>query len=140
METMKSVYLNPYLFFDGNCREAIKFYHGIFGGKLTIQTFGDIDNSCPDAMRDRVMHANIMGGEVEFFASDGMDSSPLGTGKISMTLHGTDEKKLREMFDKLSIGGKIREPIKKQVWGDLYGDLTDKYDVNWMVNIGPEKA
>lgn len=137
---MNSVELTPYLFFDGNCREAIKFYHSIFGGNLTIQTFGEIDNSCPEAMKDRVMHANIMGGEVEFFASDSMDSSPLGSGRISMTLHGTDEEKLRELFEKLGKGGKIRVPIEKQVWGDLYGDLTDKYEVNWMVNIGPEKA
>lgn len=137
---MKTVNLNPYLFFDGNCREAMEFYHNIFAGELTVQTFGEVDKSCPDAMKDSVMHANLMGGEVEFFASDGMGSNPLGTGKISMTLHGTDEEKLRSMFEKLSKGGKVNTPIEKQVWGDLYGDVTDKYDVSWMVNISPAKA
>lgn len=137
---MKSIDLNPYLFFDGNCREAMGFYHHIFGGKLELLTYGEIDSSCPPSKKDQIMHANLMGGVVEFFAGDGMDSSPLGTGKISMTLHGTDEEKLRELFEKLSEGGQIKTPIKKQVWGDLYGDLTDKYEVTWMVNIGPEKA
>lgn len=132
---MKKVYLSPYLFFDGNCREAMTFYQSIFGGKLEIMTFGDVDNSCPDAMKDKIMHANLMGGEVEFFGSDGM-GDPLGTGKICMTLHGNDEEKLSNIFNKLSQGGKIRQKLERQVWGDIYGDLIDKYNVNWMVNIG----
>lgn len=136
---MKKVNLNPYLFFDSNCREAMQFYQNIFGGELTVQTFGEIDKNTPEAIKDRVMHANLMGGEVEFFASDTMDSSPLGTGKISMTLHGSDEEKLRKMFEQLSEGGKVNQALEKQVWGDVYGDLTDKYDVNWMVNIGTAK-
>ena len=136
---MKKVNLNPYLFFDGNCREAMQFYQNIFGGELTVQTFGEIDKSAPETIKDRVMHANLMGGEVEFFASDTMDSGPLGTGKISMTLHGSDEEKLRSMFEQLSEGGKINQALEKQVWGNVYGDLTDKYDVSWMVNIGTEK-
>lgn len=137
---MEKVNLNAYLFFDGNCREAMKFYQSIFGGQLEMLTFEEINNSCPEAMKDKIMHANLMGGEAEFFGSDGMDSDKLGTGKIRLTLHGTDEEKLRSMFGKLSEGGKINMPIEKQVWGDLYGDLTDKYDVTWMVNIGAEKA
>src|SRR5690606_27892934 len=132
---MKTVDLNPYLFFDGSCREAMEFYHRIFGGNLEMLTYGQIDANCPDSKKDSIMHANLMGGEVEFFAGDAMDSSPLGTGKISMTLHGTDEEKLKDMFEKLSEGGQIKTPVKKQVWGDLYGDLIDKYDVTWMVNI-----
>ncbi|WPP53031.1 VOC family protein [Catalinimonas niigatensis] len=136
---MKKVNLNPYLFFDANCREAMQFYQNIFGGELTVQTFGELDKSTPEDLKDRVMHANLMGGEVEFFASDAMDSSPLGSGKISMTLHGSDEEKLRKMFEQLSEGGKVNQALERQVWGDIYGDLIDKYDVNWMVNIGTEK-
>lgn len=137
---MKTVDLNPYLFFDGNCREAMEFYRRIFGGQLEMLTYGDIDPNSPESKKNRIMHSNLMGGAVEFFGGDGMDDSPLGTGKISMTLHGTDEKKLREMFEKLSEGGKIKAPIAKQAWGDLYGDLTDKYNVTWMVNIGQSNA
>ena len=136
---MKKVNLNPYLFFDGNCRESMQFYQQIFGGELTVQTFGELDKNTPEVLKDRVMHANLMGGEVEFFASDTMESGSLGNGKISMTLHGSDEEKLRKMFDQLSEGGKVNQALEKQVWGDVYGDLTDKYDVNWMVNIGTEK-
>lgn len=136
---MKTLDLSPYLFFNGNCLEAMKFYQSIFGGELTVKTFGEMDHNCPGALKDQVMHANIMGGRIEFFASDNPGPNPLGTGKISMTLHGSDEEALREIFGKLSEGAKVNQVLERQMWGDIYGDLTDKYDVNWMVNIGEEK-
>ena len=135
---MKTVNLNAYLYFNGDCREAMEFYQGIFGGELEVITFGEVDNSCPDAMKDSVMHANLMGGDVEFFGSDNPSTDPLGTGKITLTLHGTDEQKLRGLFDALSSGGKITMPLEKQVWGDIYGALRDRYDVSWDVNISEE--
>lgn len=135
---MKTVNLNAYLYFNGDCREAMEFYQGIFGGELEVITFGEVDNSCPDAMKDSVMHANLMGGDVEFFGSDNPSPDPLGTGKITLTLHGTDEQKLRGLFDALSSGGKITMPLEKQVWGDIYGALRDRYDVSWDVNISEE--
>ena len=133
---MKNVNLNPYLLYDGNCREAMEFYRHIFGGHLEMLTFGQIDPTCPESEKNNIMHSNLIGGAIAFFGSDAMGAGPLGTGKISMTLHGNDEEKLREIFEKLSEGGKVKTPIEKQVWGDLYGDLTDKFDVTWMVNIG----
>jgi PhnB protein len=135
---MKSVNLTAYLYFAGNCREAMAFYQQIFGGEIQLMTFGDLDNNCPEAMKDSVMHSSLMGGEVEFFGCDNPSPNPLGTGKITLTLHGTDEPKLRGMFDALSAGGKITMPLEKQVWGDVYGALQDKYEVNWDVNISKE--
>lgn len=132
---MKTVNLTPYLYFDGNCTKAMNFYQGIFGGNIEIMTFGEVDNDCPSAMKDSVMHASLMGGEVEFFGCDNPVPRPLGTGKICLTLHGSDEEKLRQFFDALSIGGEITMPLEKQVWGDIYGSMKDKYDVNWDVNI-----
>lgn len=136
---MGNLSLNPYLFFDGNCREAMKFYQGIFGGALQMQTFGEVDNSCPVAMKDRIMHASLMGGEVNFMGSDGPGNLPLGAGKVSLALSGSEEQKLRKIFEDLGKGGKINMPLEKQVWGDIYGDLTDKFHVTWMVNIGAQK-
>lgn len=127
---MERVNLTAYLYFTGNCREAMAFYQQIFGGEVQLMTFGEIDNNCPDAMKDSVMHSSLMGGEVEFFGCDNPNTNPLGTGKITLTLHGTNDQKLRGMFDALSEGGKINMPLEKQVWGDIYGALQDKYGVN----------
>jgi len=132
---MMETTLNAYLFFDGECREAMAFYRKIFGGELHMQTFGEVDQSCPAAKRDSIMHASLMGGEVTLLGSDNADSHPLRTGKISLALAGNAEEKLRKMFAGLSEGGKVMIPLAKQVWGDEFGVLTDKFGVDWMVNI-----
>jgi len=133
---MENVICNAYLFFDGNCREAMKFYQSVFGGTLNMQTYGEMDKSCPDAMKDSIMHARLSGGDILLMASDDPGATrTLGTGKIHLALGGSDEKKLRSIFEALSAGGKIGVPLEKQMWGDIYGDLRDKYDIQWMVNI-----
>lgn len=132
---MENITCNAYLFFDGDCREAMKFYQQIFGGKLDVQTFGEADHNCPDAMKDSVMHARLSGGDILLMASDNPGSEPLGTGKIHLALGGSDEEKISKIFDGLSASGQIGHPLKREVWGDIYGDLKDKYGVQWMVNI-----
>ncbi len=64
---MESVNLTAYLYFTGNCREAMAFYQRIFGGKIEVMTFGEIDNNCPEAMKESVMHASLMGGRGGIF-------------------------------------------------------------------------
>lgn len=133
---MGNVTCNAYLFFDGNCREAMDFYQSVFGGELNIQTYGDVDKSCPEAMKDNIMHARLSDGDILLMASDDPGSKrTLGTGKIHLALGGNDEEKLRGIFDALSAGGKIGVKLEKQMWGDIYGNLQDKYGVHWMVNI-----
>lgn len=133
---METITCNAYLFFEKECREAMQFYKSVFGGELTMQTYGEVDKSCPDAIKDGIMHARLSGGDILLMASDDPGSGrTLGTGKIHLALGGNDEKKLTGIFEALSAGGKVGVPLAKQMWGDIYGDLRDKYDVQWMVNI-----
>lgn len=135
---MDKVNLNPYLFFDGTCREAVEFYKSTFGGELEMQARGEVDPNAPENMKDKIIHAKLV-GEVTLMASDNMDSSTLGTGKMALSVGGIDEVKLRTIFDKLSEGGKVNYPLKKEFWGDTFGTLTDKFDVDWMINIEAKK-
>lgn len=135
---MGNVTLNAYLFFAGNCREAMEFYRNIFGGTLKIQTYDEVPGQ-PEAMEGKVIHASLMDGDVDLMASDGPTPDRLGTGKISLSLSGTDEEKLRTVFDSLSARGKVTSPLKKEFWGDTFGVLTDKFGVDWMVNISAAK-
>lgn len=137
---MENITCNAYLFFDGNCREAMQFYQNVFGGELRIQTYGEVDNSCPDAMKNRVMHARLIGGDILLMASDNPSDESLGTGKIQLALGGDNEEKLRRIFDGLSAGGNICHPLEKQMWGDVYGDLADKYDIHWMINVSQSNS
>ncbi|MNY54220.1 hypothetical protein D3C86_1900640 [compost metagenome] len=98
-------------------------------------TFGDVDGSCPAAIRDKIMHATLMGGEVEFMGSDSPQDGPLGNGKVQLSLSGFDEASLRKKYELLSNGGTIVVPMDKQVWGDIFGAFQDKFGVNWMVDV-----
>lgn len=101
-----------------------------------MQTYGEVDKSCPDAMKEGIMHARLSGGDIVLMASDDPGSGrKIGTGKIHLALGGDDEEKLRHVFDALSAGGKVGVPLERQMWGDLYGDLRDQYDIHWMINI-----
>ncbi len=132
-----AIKLNSYLNFNGNCGEAMKFYHSIFGGKLDIQTYADTPEmpSTPEN-KNMVIHAVLTSDEVMFMASDGDPRSEVKFGNsVNLSLVGTDETKLTEYFQKLSEGGKINMPLEKQFWGDKFGMTTDKFGINWMVNI-----
>ncbi len=134
---MSKVTLDAYLFFDGNCKEAMEFYKSVFGGELSLNTMKDTPGTKPED-KDRIMHASLEGGDINLMASDSHTASPK-MAKVELSLSGTDEPKLTKMFKSLAGGGKVRMPLGKQSWGDTFGMLSDKYGVDWMVNIGTKK-
>lgn len=132
--------LVPYLNLDGDCRAAMEFYHAVFGGDLYVQTYGEAHQETPDAMRDRVMHARLEANAVDLMASDTHPehSPPYVAGNgVHLSLIGTDHDTLADWFAQLAEGGSIEMPLAKQFWGDVYGSLTDKFGMHWMVNISP---
>ena len=129
--------LTPYLAFNGKAAEAMKFYQSVLGGELSMQTFGDVKMAKDPADENRIMHAALKNDLLSFMASDGMPGRAVKVGdNISMSIAGSDEKKLTEFFHKLSAGGKVDMPLAKQFWGDTFGMLTDKFGIHWMINIG----
>lgn len=131
---MSTISVEPYLFFKGNCREAMEFYKGIFGGEIFLQTYGQVGAATDSTPADYVMHASLKGGEVELMASDTAEASPVAA-KVSISLGGEDEDQLRSIFDQLSEGVEVKYPLKKEFWGDIFGSITDKYGIDWLVNI-----
>ncbi len=133
--------LNPYISFRDSAREAMEFYKDVFGGNLSLNTFGEYgDPNAPGA--DNIMHAQLeTDSGFTLMASDtppGMEFNPGNNLKISLS--GDDEQELRGYWDKLSEDGNVTMPLEKQMWGDLYGMCTDKYGVPWMVDIVPAKS
>ena len=118
--------LDPYLFFTGNCNEAMEFYKGIFGGEHDIS---------PNADGVGIMHAYLHGGDVVIMASDSDRTTPYETCQISLSLSGNDTEKITGAFHKLAEGGKITSDLKVESWGDTFGGVTDKFGIDWMVNI-----
>ena len=132
-----AITLNPYLNFDGNAREAMEFYEGVFGGKLNIATFADYHASSDPSEDGLVMHADLEGPDgIRFMAADTPKRMKFEPGtNISMSLSGEDENQLRDYFDALAGGGSVMMPLEKAPWGDMFGMCTDRFGVRWLVNI-----
>lgn len=129
--------LNPYLHFDDQARQALGFYHQVFGGELRLSTFGEYGMTGADA--DKIMHGQLeTPAGFTLMASDAPEGMERSTGSaISVSLSGDDEAQLRGYWDRLSDGGEVGVPLDKQMWGDLFGLCTDRFGVAWMVNIAP---
>jgi PhnB protein len=128
--------LNPYLTFNGNAREAMEYYQSVFGGQLQISTFGEFGSSDP-AVADKVMHARLTTDRgYILMASDAAPGMPYNPGNtITCSLSGDPGDGLEQAWERLSDGGTVTMPFKKQMWGDLYGMCTDKFGIPWMVDI-----
>ena len=133
--------LNHYVSFDNSARQAMEFYRNVFGGDLTMSTFGEFGQAdSPDA--DKVMHSQLeTDNGFTLMASDtpaGMQRNPGDT--ITISLSGDDADSLRGYWEKLSDGGTVTMPLEKQMWGDEFGMLVDKFGIGWLVNIAGESA
>jgi PhnB protein len=128
--------LNPYINFSGDARAALEFYADVFGGTLTLNTFGEFGSpDSPEA--DKIMHGmvetssgfTLMGAD----APPGMELHP--GDNVSVCLSGDDGDELRGYWEKLADGGTVTVPLEKQMWGDEFGMCVDRFGVHWMVNI-----
>ncbi|HEX8343989.1 MAG TPA: VOC family protein [Actinoplanes sp.] len=134
-------HLNPYISFPGTAREAMEFYRDVFGGTLNLSTFGEFGAPDP-SVADQIMH-----GQLETpsgFVLMGADTPP-GTERtagntMAVSLSGNDADDLRGYWAKLSEGGNVSVPLEKQMWGDEFGTCTDRFGVEWMVNIAQSQS
>lgn len=129
-----SIILNPYISFKDNAREAMEFYRDVFGGTLDVSTFGDFGQTGEGA--DKVMHSTLDTEHgLKLMASDTPEGMTYEPGSsITISLSGDDDA-LRDYWAKLSDGGKVTMPLEKQVWGDEFGQCTDRFGIGWLVNI-----
>ncbi len=134
--------LNPYLGFKDNARQAMEFYQTVFGGKLMMSTFKEFNASQDSSQDNKIMHAMLEADNgMTFMASDTPDCMEYKAGtNYSISLSGDNEAELKGYFEKLSIGGKVTMSLEKAIWGDIFGMLTDKFGVSWLVNIAGQKA
>jgi PhnB protein len=139
---MSDITLNPYIARDGDARPMLEFYHEVLGGQLSLQTYGESPMPVPESHRDRLVHGALEQGGITIMAADSSPDMPLSstTSHISLSLTGTNEAELKNIFSALTEGGKITMPLEKQFWGDLFGMTDDKFGIHWMVNIHTGEA
>ncbi|MFG3505967.1 VOC family protein [Streptomyces sp. NPDC047821] len=133
--------LNPYISFDGNAREAMEFYQGVFGGTLRVNTYADFGMAeAGENDADKIMHSML---ETERGLTLMGADTPPGSGyspgnNISVSVSGEDAAELRGYWDKLSAGATVTVPLDKQMWGDVFGMCTDRFGITWMININQQ--
>lgn len=130
---MKSI--SPYLIFQGNCEEAINFYHDCFGGTIEIRRFRDTEMPVEDSYRDKIMHGELKIGDYCIMFSDGAPHKKVEYGdNIQLNINFEDENKIEQVFNKLAVGGAISMPLEVTFWNAKFGMLVDKYGIRWMLN------
>jgi len=133
-----NIELVPYLQFHGNCEEALNFYKEILNGRVEIASrYDNPAMKAPEDFKNKILHASFFFGNYMMFASDMMPKKLGDTvhNNIAMSLGLHDESLAKDIFDKLSSGGQINVPFKKQFWGDWHGNFTDRFGIRWMVNF-----
>ena len=131
-------HLGNYLHFNGHCAEAMTFYQSCLGGVLTLQKISEspIADQCPAGVQDQILHGTLHNGSLMLMASD-----MIAPGKgyrlgnhMALSLTCDSEEQLRTLFDSLSAGGEIIDPVRLQFWGAVFGVFEDRYGFRWMLN------
>ena len=132
-----STKLNPYLGFRDNARKAMEFYQSVFGGELTLSTFGEYQASEDPAEQDKIMHGMLVTDSgLTLMGADTPASMSYNPGDTySVSLSGEEDDELRRYWEGLSKEGTIAMPLELAPWGDAFGMCTDKFGVSWLVNI-----
>jgi PhnB protein len=129
--------LNPYISFKDNAREAMEFYRDVFGGELTMSTFGEFGMNEDESEQNKIMHAQLdTPNGLTLMGADTPNQMEYTEGsRITVSLSGQDDAELRGYWDKLSGDGTVVMPLEQAPWGDSFGMCADRFGVNWMVNI-----
>lgn len=132
--------IEPFLNFNGNCEEAFKFYSAAFGQKISaLYRYSDIDENgdFPESVANRICYINLPVTEyVSLIGSDSTDDTGyIAGGNVSVMVNVQDREEAKNLYEKLSDGGNIFMPLGKTDWTDLYAYFTDKFGINWMINL-----
>ena len=133
--------IQPYLFFNGRCEEAIEFYRKALGAEVEMMMrFKDSPDPMPPGMlapgfENKVMHASLRIGGAVLMASDGMAAGALDFKGFSLSIDAPDAAGVDKKFNALAEGGKVTMPLGKTFWSPRFGMLTDRFGVGWMVGL-----
>jgi PhnB protein len=133
------MYIQPYLFFNGRCEEALNFYQKTLGAEVTfLMRFKDSPDpqakaNCGPGMDDKVMHANVRIRDTELMASDGGAVSQPKFDGFSLTLNVPNATEANKLFAALGEGGQAQMPLMETFFADSFGMVADKFGVSWMI-------
>lgn len=132
--------VEPYLFFEGRCDEAIEFYTKVLGAKVLMRMrYGDSPEPAPHGRPENVMHAVLQIGESTICVSDGMCTGKTDFSGFSLSLTTATLQEADNVFNVLAAGGEVRMPLKKTFFSPRFGMVVDRLGVLWMIYTTPDK-
>lgn len=143
MSTTNNHLVQPYLFFNGNCEQAIEFYRKALGAEVEMMIrHKESPEPPPPGMlapgyENKIMHASFRIGQTTLMASDGCGTEQTSFQGFSLSLSVSSEAEADRCFNALASGGKITMPLMKTFWSPRFGMLTDRFGVGWMINVAP---
>ena len=135
--------VQPYVFFDGRCEEAIEFYRRALGAEVTmLMRFKDMPGPhepgmIPPGAENKVMHASLRIGNTTVLASDGRAQGRPSFAGFSLSLTVPDDAAAKRLFGSLAEGGQVQTPLTKTFFASSFGMVTDRFGVPWMVYVAP---
>ena len=130
--------VQPYLFFEGRCEEALEFYKKTFNTSVELMRYSDSPEPPPPGMippgsENKVMHAHFKVGETEVMASDGNCGGEPSFHGVSLSVSVADEAEAKRLFAALGDGGQVQMPLAKTFFAPAFGMVADRFGVSWMV-------
>lgn len=132
--------LNPYLFFNGNCEEALKTYERVLGGKidfLTRHAGSPAEKEVPAEWRDKILHARLSFGDSVLMASDAPLQHRQNPQGFFVNINVPDTAAGERIFQALAEAGSVKQAYAKTFWAEGFGMLVDRFGTPWMVNVQP---
>jgi PhnB protein len=135
--------VQPYLFFDGRCEEAVEFYRNTLGAEvITLMRYKDSPEPCepgmvPPGSENKVMHASFRIGDSTVMASDGRCQGQPSFQGFSLSLTVSNEAEADRLFAALADGGQVQMPLTKTFFSPRFGMVADRYGVSWMIYVAP---
>jgi PhnB protein len=129
--------LNPYLNFNGQCREALTFYQECLEGDLELQKVAEspMAANMPSEKGPLILHGALSkAGSTLLMGSDMIGNSLQPGNSVNLCLNCTSDGEITTLFDRLSAGGHIKVPLHQSFWGATYGEVRDKFGMTWMLN------
>jgi PhnB protein len=133
--------VQPYLFFNGYCEEALTFYRDVLGAEVTaMMRYSDSPEPPPPGMlpsgfENKIMHANLRIGDSTIMASDGNSAGKPNFDGFMLSITAADDDKAERLFAALAEGGQVRMPITSTFFASRFGMLADRYGLGWMVVV-----
>ena len=138
--------VQPYLFFNGRCEEAVEFYRQALGAEVTmLMRFKDSPDppppgTMPPGSEDKVMHANLRLGDTQVMVSDGQCAGQPSFQGFALSISVTSVAEAERLSSALAEGGQVQMPLATTFWSPRFGMVTDRFGISWMFNLSKSKT